>query len=53
MRGAGQSLIVLFASLAISIGTQSVQAQDTEIAAVPEQTVEQKSESAAEQKKPE
>jgi lipoprotein-anchoring transpeptidase ErfK/SrfK len=29
-----------------------VQAQDTEIAAVPEQTVEQKSESAAEQKKP-
>ena len=53
MRGAGQSLIVLFASLAISIGTQSVQAQDTEIAAVPEQTVEQKSESAAKQKKPE
>jgi len=53
MRGAGQSLIVLFASLAMAAGAQSVQAQDTEIAAAPEQTVEQRSEPAPEQKKPE
>ena len=53
MRRASRSLIVLFASLAMAAGAQSVQAQDTEIAAAPEQTVEQRSEPAPEQKKPE
>ena len=53
MRGANRSLIVLFASLAMAVGAQSVWAQDAEIAAAPEQTVEQKAEQAPEQKKPE
>jgi lipoprotein-anchoring transpeptidase ErfK/SrfK len=49
MRRAVRPLIVLFAFYAMAVGAQSVQAQDTELSATPEQTPPQKSEQTPDQ----
>jgi lipoprotein-anchoring transpeptidase ErfK/SrfK len=50
MRRALRSLILLFAFYAMAVGTQSVQAQDTELSETPEQRTRQTSEQTPEQR---